>query len=113
MNEPGSNPAPVSHEDLALYAMGSLPAEEMTAVAATLRDSPQARQELARIQDNLALLALSVDQQPAPSGSFERLQARMREPGRTAAKDFATPAVRSTPMEMIATEATPVSSPRR
>lgn len=115
MNEPGSNPAPVSHEDLALYAMGSLPAEEMAAVAATLHRNPQARQELARIQDDLALLALSVDQQPAPAGSFERLQARMREPGRTVAKDFATPAARSTPMEMIETlpEVTPVSSPRR
>jgi anti-sigma-K factor RskA len=115
MNEPGSNPAPVSHEDLALYAMGSLPAEEMAAVAATLRDSPQARQELARIHDDLALLALSVEQQPAPAGSIERLQARMRQDGQAVAKDFATPAVRSTPMEMIATlpEATPVSSPRR
>ncbi len=83
MNEPGSNPAPLSHEDLTLYAMGSLPAEEMAAVAAALRQNPQARQELARIQDDLALLALSVEQQPAPSGSFERLQARMSQAGRT------------------------------
>ena len=83
MNEPGSNPAPLSHEDLTLYAMGSLPAEEMAAVAAALRQNPQARQELARIQDALALLALSVEQQPAPSGSFERLQARMSQAGRT------------------------------
>lgn len=83
MNEPGSNPAPLSHEDLTLYAMGSLPAEEMAAVAAALRQNPQARQELARLQDALALLALSVEQQPAPSGSFERLQARMSQAGRT------------------------------
>jgi anti-sigma-K factor RskA len=121
MNEPGSNPAPLSHEDLALYAMGSLPAEEMAAVAAALRESAQARQELARIQDDLALLALSVDQQPAPAGSFERLQARMREgggigAGGTGAKDFATPAAPSTPMEMpIETlpGVAPVSSRRR
>jgi anti-sigma factor RsiW len=65
MNEPGSNSAPVSHEDLTLYAMGSLPAEEMAAVDAVLRQRPEARQDLARIQDDLALLALSVDQQPA------------------------------------------------
>ncbi|HEX6496625.1 MAG TPA: anti-sigma factor [Acidobacteriaceae bacterium] len=83
MNERGSNPAPLSPEDLTLYAMGSLPAEEMAAVAAALRQNPQARQELARIQDDLALLALSVDQQPAPSGSFARLHARMSEAGRT------------------------------
>jgi anti-sigma-K factor RskA len=85
MNEPGSNSAPVSHEDLALYAMGSLPAEEMAAVAAALRLHPAAQQELARIQDDLALLALSVDQQPAPTGSFHRLQALMREGRETAA----------------------------
>ena len=113
MNEPGSTPAPISQEDLALYAMGSLPADEMAAVAAALRNNPQAQQELARIQDDLALLALSVDQQPAPSGSFERLQQRMREGG-AAAKDFATPAARTTPMEMIETlpEVTPISTPR-
>jgi anti-sigma-K factor RskA len=79
MNEPGSNSAPISQEDLALYAMRSLPADEMAAVAAALRNNPQAQQELARIHDDLALLALSVDQQAAPAGSFERLQARMRE----------------------------------
>lgn len=113
MNEPGSTPAPISQEDLALYAMRSLPAEEMAAVAAALRNNPQAQQELARIQDDLALLALSVDQQPAPAGSFERLQRRMREGG-AAAKDFATPAARTTPMDMIGTlpEVTPISSPR-
>jgi Anti-sigma-K factor rskA len=79
MNEPGSNAAPISQEDLALYAMRSLPANEMAAVAAALRDNPQAQQELARIQDDLALLALSVDQQAVPAGSFERLQTRMHE----------------------------------
>jgi Anti-sigma-K factor rskA len=79
MNEPGSSPAPISQEDLALYAMRSLPADEMVIVGAALRDNPQAQQELARIQDDLALLALSVDQHAAPAGSFERLQQRMRE----------------------------------
>jgi anti-sigma-K factor RskA len=115
MNEPGSNPAPVSHEDLALYAMGSLPAEEMAAVTTALRESPQSRQELARIQDDLALLALSADQQSAPAGSFERFRARMHQAGPSVTKDFATPAAGLTPMEMIETlpEVTPVSSPRR
>jgi anti-sigma-K factor RskA len=75
MNEPRQIPA----EDLALYAMQALPAEEMAAVAAALRDNPDAQQELARIQGELALLALSAEQQPAPPGAFERLQARMRE----------------------------------
>jgi anti-sigma-K factor RskA len=100
MNEPGSSPAPISQEDLALYAMRSLPADEMTTVAAALRDNPQAQQELARIQDDLALLALSVDQQAAPAGSFERLQARMRETFQAGA----TSVPAGKPIEMTATQ---------
>ena len=100
MNEPGSSPAPISQEDLALYAMRSLPADEMAAVAAALRDNPQAQQELALIQDDLALLALSVDQQAAPAGSFERLQARMRETFQAGA----TSVPAGKPIEMTATQ---------
>ena len=74
-----SDPRQIPSEDLALYAMQALPAEEMAAVAAALRDNPQAQQELARIQGDLALVALSAEQQPAPARAFERLQARMRE----------------------------------
>ncbi len=100
MNEPGSNSAPISQEDLALYAMRSLPAEEMAAVAAALRNNPQAQQELALIQDDLALLALSVDQQAAPAGSFERLQERMRETFQAGA----TSVPAGKPIEMTATQ---------
>jgi len=100
MNEQGSSPAPISQEDLALYAMRSLPADEMAAVAAALRDNLQAQQELARIHDDLALLALSVDQQAAPAGSFERLQARMRE----TFQGGATSVPSGKPIEMTATQ---------
>jgi Anti-sigma-K factor rskA len=100
MNEPGSNSAPIPQEDLALYAMRSLPADEMAAVAAALRDNPQAQQELARIHDDLALLALSVDQQAAPAGSFERLQARMHETFQAGA----TSVTAGKPIEMTATQ---------
>lgn len=75
MNEPNQIPS----EDLALYAMQVLPAEEMAALAARLHNNPEALQELARIQGELALLALSAEQHPVPAGAFERLQARMRE----------------------------------
>src|ERR1700721_532813 len=101
MNQRGSTPFPVSPEDLALYAVQAPRAEEMAAGAAALRDNSQAQQELARIQGDLALLALSADQQPAPAGSFERLQARMRADSPAAAKEFATSAAASSPMEMI------------
>lgn len=75
MTEPHHIPA----EDLALYAMQALSAEEMASVAAALRNNPAARQELAAMQGDLALLALSVEQQAAPAGSFERLLARARQ----------------------------------
>jgi anti-sigma-K factor RskA len=110
MNEPRPNPAPISSEDLALYAMQALPAGEMAVIAAALRDNPQAQQELARLQGDLALLALSADQLPAPAGSFDRLKSRMREGGQ---KDFATSAAASSPMEMIATTEAPITAPRR
>jgi hypothetical protein len=82
MNEP----RPIPAEDLALYAMQALSADEMAAVAAALRDNPQAQQELAQIQGELALLALSSDQHAAPAGSFERLKARMQQSDNTAAR---------------------------
>jgi anti-sigma-K factor RskA len=111
MNEPGSNPVPISPEDLALFAIDALPAGEMAAMAGALRDNPQAQQELARIQGNFAMLALSTDQQPAPVGSFDRLRARMREATPNSAHDTAqigTPMPVQTPYEIA-----PISPRRR
>jgi len=95
MNETGSNPAPISPEDLALYAIQALPGDEMAAVSAALRDNTQAQQDLARVQGDFALLALSADQQPAPAGAFDRLRARMRENDQTAANPVAASAART------------------
>jgi len=109
MNEP----RPIPNEDLALYAMQALSADEMAAIAEALRSNPQAQQELARIQGDLALLALSADQQPVPAGALDRLKMRMRESTPPAAKDFATTAAVSTPIEMTATALEITSIPRR
>ena len=109
MNDPRSIP----NEDLALYAMQALSADEMAAVAEALRGNPEAQQELARIQGDLALLALSADQQPVPAGALDRLKVRMRESAPAAAKDFATTAEVSTPIEMTATALEITSVPRR
>jgi anti-sigma-K factor RskA len=73
-----SEPQSISAEDLALYAMQALSAEEMAALATRLRNDPAARQELAALQGDLALLSLSAEQQAAPAGSFERLMMRAR-----------------------------------
>ena len=69
---------PIPTEDLALYAMQALSPEEMESVAAALRESPEARQQLASLQGDLALLSLSSEQQAAPAGSLDRLMARVR-----------------------------------
>jgi anti-sigma-K factor RskA len=107
MNEP----LPIPAEDLALYAMQALPAEEMAAVAAALRDNPQAQQELARIQGDLALLALSTDQQQPPAGSFDRLKTRMRETAQ--AGPTSIPAGKPIEMTATQTEITALPSTRR
>ncbi|HEY3989768.1 MAG TPA: anti-sigma factor [Acidobacteriaceae bacterium] len=107
MNRPGSNPAPIPAEDLALYAMQALPAQEMAAIAAALRDNPQGQQELARIQGDLALVALSADQQPAPAGAFERLQQRMRETAPAGPASVPSEG----PIEMTATQAEITAAP--
>jgi hypothetical protein len=73
-----TEPRHISPEDLALYAMQALSAEEMASVAAALREHPAARQELAALHGDLALLAMSSEQHAAPEGSFERLMMRVR-----------------------------------
>ncbi len=68
----------ISQEDLTLYAMGSLAPDEMASVTGHLRSCAECRAELAEIQGDLALLALSVEQEPVPEGSYDRLLSRMR-----------------------------------
>ncbi len=68
----------ISQEDLTLYAMGSLAPEEMASVAAHLESCLACREELDALRGDLALLAFSVEQQPVPEGSLDRLLGRMR-----------------------------------
>lgn len=88
-------PRQIPSEDLALYAMQALSAEEMAAIAAALHDNQEAQQELARIQGDLVLLALSAEQQPAPAGAFNRLRSRL--PDSTPIQESMTPTTYQTP----------------
>jgi hypothetical protein len=66
-------------EDLALYAMhGSTPAEAAL-VRAHLDDCPSCRAELEKISSDLALVAMSVEQQPLPEGARQRFIDRLAE----------------------------------
>jgi anti-sigma-K factor RskA len=67
----------ISQEDLALYATQSLSADESAAIRAHLAACALCRSELAEISGDLALLALSVEQQPLPDGARQRFLKRL------------------------------------
>lgn len=64
-------------DELALYLMGALEGEERAAVAAHLETCRECREELARLEADLALLALSSEAKP-PAGARERLLDKVR-----------------------------------
>jgi anti-sigma-K factor RskA len=74
-------------DDLSLYALGALPAEDRLLVEKHLESCPDCRHEVARLQGDLALLALSVSGPRPPARSRERLMAAIaKEPRRTPAR---------------------------
>jgi anti-sigma-K factor RskA len=70
-------------DDLSLYALGALQGEERLAVEKHLEDCPDCRRELAQLQGDLALLALSASGPKPPLRSRGRLMAAIaKEPRR-------------------------------
>jgi hypothetical protein len=69
----------ITSEDLALFAMQLLPETESAEVAAYVKESDEARRELAEIQGDLAAYALTTDMHSPPGQARERL---MRQVGR-------------------------------
>jgi anti-sigma-K factor RskA len=76
----------ITHEDLTLYAMQALTPEEAEATRAHLQTCAECREELAVLNGDLALLALSVDQQPAPEGALDRILGKIHA-GKTPAAE--------------------------
>jgi anti-sigma-K factor RskA len=68
-----SAPRRITPEDLALFAMQLLSQEEAAEVEAYLEQSEEARRELAEVQGDLAIYAHTVDMQPPPALTRERL----------------------------------------
>ncbi|MDE3201852.1 MAG: anti-sigma factor [Acidobacteriota bacterium] len=66
-----------AQEELALFALQALPKAEQDAVRAHVAECSVCREELARLQGDVALLALSVEQHPLPAGARERLLERI------------------------------------
>ena len=86
-----------TQEELASYAMQGLPPEETASIRTHLQTCATCRTELAQVCGDLALLGLSVDQQPLPAGARDRFLNKIAS----------SPAVK--PEEKLA-EVTPIST---
>lgn len=67
----------ISQEDLALYAMQALSLPETAEAAAHFATCPECTHELGLINGDLALLALSVEEQPVPAEARDRFMSRI------------------------------------
>ena len=67
----------ISQEDLALYAMQALSLEESAPIRVHLAECAPCRAELAALSGDLALVAMSVEQQPVPQGARQRFLDRI------------------------------------
>ncbi|HEY4045884.1 MAG TPA: anti-sigma factor [Acidobacteriaceae bacterium] len=67
----------ILQEDLALYAMQNLPAQEIAAIRIHLSTCADCRLELAKAAGDLAFLGLSVEQQPLPAGLRDRFLSKL------------------------------------
>lgn len=71
----------ISEEDLALYAMQALPAQESGEAEAHLASCAECRLHLAEAFGDLALVGLAVDQEPLPAGARQRFLERIGSRG--------------------------------
>jgi hypothetical protein len=79
-----TNGSHITGEDLALHALQALTAEESVAVQAHVAECEVCRAELAAATGDLALVALSVEQQPLPEGARDRFLSRIAEDAKQA-----------------------------
>ncbi len=90
----------ISQEDLTLYAMQALTPEESDAVRSHLGGCAACRDDLSVLHGDLALLALSVEQHPAPAAVLTRVLGQIHaQPATTSATPaaIAPQAVQPTP----------------
>ena len=67
----------ISQDDLALYALQALSTEESAVVREHLSECEVCRAVISKLQGDLAMVALSADQQPLPAGARERFLQRL------------------------------------
>ena len=67
----------ISYDELALHAMHALSSEESAAVRLHVSECAECREQLAEIAGDLALVALSVEQEEIPEGARQRFVDRI------------------------------------
>ena len=75
----------ISPDDLALYALQALSQEETAAVREHVSACEVCRAEVAKVEGDLAMVALSVEQQPLPAGARDRFVQRLASEPRSIA----------------------------
>lgn len=81
----------ISQDDLALYALQALSKEESASVRLHVATCEACRDELARLQGDLALVAFGVDRQPIPDGARQRFVDRLADAKLTGSAERAAP----------------------
>lgn len=83
----------IPQEDLALYAMQALSGGESAVVRAHVAECPTCQAELAELTEDLALVAMSVEQRPVPEGARQRFIERISGASTDERREAPTPVV--------------------
>lgn len=83
----------IPQEDLILYAMQALQAEESAAVRAHVEECAACHAEVAEISGDLALVAVSIDQHPVPEGARQRFLDRVSADATARQQEIGKPVV--------------------
>ena len=86
----------ISQEDLALHAMQALSSEESALVRQHVSECTECRNDLAEINGDLALVAMSAEQHPVPEGARQRFIDRI-----TTAHSASEPASRAPVVSIV------------
>ena len=101
----------IEQEDLALYAMQLLSEEETAAASEHLRGCAQCREEVAALQGDLAVLAMTSDLQSPPASAKQRLLQQIGREKKVV--PMPTPMAIPTPMPVAPTASANASSAGR
>ena len=86
----------ISPDDLALYALEALSLDESAAMREHLSECDECQTELARLRGDMAMIALSVDQEPLPLGARDRFLQKISSDTQNAKRSDPSP-IRLTP----------------